>query len=441
MLEEFKMADWSKKELNKGELTFKIDLDKIKEGLDKAFDKNKKNIKVPGFRKGKVSRQVFNQMYGEEALYQDALNIMLPEVYAEAVAEAGIDPVGQPNISVESMEKGKPWVLKADVSVKPDVKLGEYKGVEVPKQNTRVYKKDIDAKLDSMLQSQAELVLVDRPAKDGDTVIIDFDGSVDGNHFEGGKANNYSLELGSGSFIPGFEDQLVGHKAGDDVEVKVTFPADYPQKDLAGKEALFETKIHEVKEKQLPKLDDEFAKDVDEDVDTLEALKEKIKTELKEQKEAAAHDTIENDAIDVAVNNATVKDIPQVMLDEDVERQMDQYLAGIQQQGIPADMYFKMTGTSKDDLKKQFVAGADKRVKTSLVLEAIVKAEKINPSEDDVNAEVADLAKQYGMKEEAVRGALSDDMLKHDIGIQKAVSVVVDNAKQVSKNASSSDEK
>lgn len=441
MLEEFKMADWSKKELNKGELTFKIDLDKIKEGLDKAFDKNKKNIKVPGFRKGKVSRQVFNQMYGEEALYQDALNIMLPEVYAEAVAEAGIDPVGQPNISVESMEKGKPWVLKADVFVKPDVKLGEYKGVEVPKQNTRVYKKDIDAKLDSMLQSQAELVLVDRPAKDGDTVIIDFDGSVDGNHFEGGKANNYSLELGSGSFIPGFEDQLVGHKAGDDVEVKVTFPADYPQKDLAGKEALFETKIHEVKEKQLPKLDDEFAKDVDEDVDTLEALKEKIKTELKEQKEAAAHDTIENDAIDVAVNNATVKDIPQVMLDEDVERQMDQYLAGIQQQGIPADMYFKMTGTSKDDLKKQFVAGADKRVKTSLVLEAIVKAEKINPSEDDVNAEVADLAKQYGMKEEAVRGALSDDMLKHDIGIQKAVSVVVDNAKQVSKNASSSDEK
>ncbi|MCG7194042.1 trigger factor [Fructilactobacillus sanfranciscensis] len=435
------MADWSKKELNKGELTFKIDLDKIKEGLDKAFDKNKKNIKVPGFRKGKVSRQVFNQMYGEEALYQDALNIMLPEVYAEAVAEAGIDPVGQPNISVESMEKGKPWVLKADVSVKPDVKLGEYKGVEVPKQNTRVYKKDIDAKLDSMLQSQAELVLVDRPAKDGDTVIIDFDGSVDGNHFEGGKANNYSLELGSGSFIPGFEDQLVGHKAGDDVEVKVTFPADYPQKDLAGKEALFETKIHEVKEKQLPKLDDEFAKDVDEDVDTLEALKAKIKTELKEQKEAAAHDTIENDAIDAAVNNATVKDIPQVMLDEDVERQMDQYLAGIQQQGIPADMYFKMTGTSKDDLKKQFVAGADKRVKTSLVLEAIVKAEKINPSEDDVNAEVADLAKQYGMKEEAVRGALSDDMLKHDIGIQKAVSVVVDNAKQVSKNTSSSDEK
>lgn len=433
------MSDWVKKDLNKGELKFEIDLDKIKEGLDKAFNKNKKNIKVPGFRKGKVSRQVFDQMYGEEALYQDALNILLPEAYAAAVADSKIEPVGQPQISVESMEKGKPWVLKADVSVKPDVKLGKYKGVTVPKQNTRVYKKDIDAKLESMRQSQAELVLVDRPAKKGDTVIIDFDGSVDGKHFDGGKATNYSLELGSGSFIPGFEDQLIGHKAGDDVDVKVTFPKDYQQKDLAGKEALFETKIHEVKEKQLPKLDDDFAKDVDEDVDTLDELKDKIKKELKEQKEATANDTIQTDAIEEATNNATVKDIPQAMLDEDIQRQMDQYLAGIQQQGIPADMYFKMTGTSEDDLKKQFAAGADNRVKTSLVLEAIVKAEKIDPSEDEVNQEVKNLADQYGMKEEAVRGALSDDMLKHDIGVRKAVDVVVDNAKQVAKSTSNSD--
>ncbi|ANZ58047.1 trigger factor [Fructilactobacillus lindneri] len=433
------MSDWVKKDLNKGELKFEIDLDKIKEGLDKAFNKNKKNIKVPGFRKGKVSRQVFDQMYGEEALYQDALNILLPEAYAAAVADSKIEPVGQPQISVESMEKGKPWVLKADVSVKPDVKLGKYKGVTVPKQNTRVYKKDVDAKLDSMRQSQAELVLVDRPAKKGDTVIIDFDGSVDGKHFDGGKATNYSLELGSGSFIPGFEDQLIGHKAGDDVDVKVTFPKDYQQKDLAGKEALFETKIHEVKEKQLPKLDDDFAKDVDEDVDTLDELKDKIKKELKEQKEATANDTIQTDAIEEATNNATVKDIPQAMLDEDIQRQMDQYLAGIQQQGIPADMYFKMTGTSEDDLKKQFAAGADNRVKTSLVLEAIVKAEKTDPSEDEVNQEVKNLADQYGMKEEAVRGALSDDMLKHDIGIRKAVDVVVDNAKQVAKSTSNSD--
>ncbi|USS85483.1 trigger factor [Fructilactobacillus myrtifloralis] len=435
------MAEWKKKEANKGELTFEIGPDQIKSGLDQAFQKNKKNLNVPGFRKGKVSRQVFDQMYGEEALYQDALNIVLPEAYAGAVADAGIDAVGQPQISVESMEKGKPWVLKAEVSVKPEVKLGQYKGVSVPKQNTRVYKKDVDAKLDSLRQSQAELVLVDRPAKEGDTVTIDFDGSVDGDHFEGGKANNYALELGSGSFIPGFEDQLIGHKAGDEVQVKVTFPADYQQKDLAGKEAIFDTKVHEVKEKQLPKLDDEFAKDVDEDVDTLDELKEKTKKELKEQKEASAHDTVQNDAIKAAVQNATVEDIPQAMLDEDIQRQMDQYLAGIQQQGISADMYFKLTGTSQDDLKKQFEAGAPERVKTSLVLEAIVKAEKIEPTDEEVAQQVKDLAEQYGMKEEAVRGALSDDMLKHDIAIEKSVDLVTDSAKQVAETDSKDDDK
>ncbi|USS87300.1 trigger factor [Fructilactobacillus hinvesii] len=435
------MADWLKKEANKGELKFEIGLDDIKTGLDQAFKKNKKNLNVPGFRKGKVSRHVFDQMYGEEALYQDALNILLPEAYAGAVADAGIEAVGQPQISVESMEKGKPWVLKAEVSVKPEVKLGEYKGVSVPKQNTRVYKKDVDAKLESMRENQAELVLVDRPAKNGDTVTIDFDGSIDGDHFEGGKANNYSLELGSGSFIPGFEDQLVGHKAGDDVQVKVTFPKDYQQKDLAGKEAIFDTKIHEVKEKQLPTLDDEFAKDVDEDVDTLDELKDKVKKELKEQKETSAHDALQNDAVKVAVANATVEDIPQAMLDEDVQRQMDQYLAGIQQQGISADMYFKLTGTSQDDLKKQFESGAPERVKTSLVLEAIVKAEKIEPSDEEVEKQVKDLAEQYGMKEEAVRGALSDDMLKHDIAIEKAVDLITDDAKQVDANSSKDDDK
>ncbi|KID41262.1 trigger factor [Fructilactobacillus fructivorans] len=429
------MADWKKKGTNDGELTFEIGLDKIKEGLDRAFKKNKKNIKVPGFRKGKVSRQVFNQMYGEEALYQDALNLLLPDAYSEAIKDAGIEPVGQPDVSVESIEKGKPWVLKATVSVKPDVKLGQYKGLSVPKESTRVYKKDVDAKLDKMRQSQAELVLVDRPAKKGDTVTIDFEGFVDDKPFEGGKANNYSLELGSGSFIPGFEDQLIGKKAGDDVDVKVTFPKDYQEKSLAGKEATFKVKLHEVKEKQLPKLDDDFAKDVDEDVDTLSELEDKIKKELKEQKESAAHDAKENAAIGEAVDNATVKDIPEVMINDDVQRQMDQYLAGMQQQGINAETYYKLTGTKPEDLKKQFADGADRRVKTNLVLEAIVKAEKINPSEADIQKEVSDLAKQYGMEETAVRNALSDDMLKHDIGIQKAVDIVVDSAKEEPKSA------
>lgn len=340
------------------------------------------------------------------------------------------------------MEKGKDWVIKAVVSVKPEVKLGEYKGLSVPKQNTRVYQKDIEAELEKRREQQAELVLKeDKAAENGDTVVIDFDGYVDDKQFDGGKADNYSLELGSGSFIPGFEDQLVGHKAGEDVDVKVTFPENYQAEELAGKDAIFKVKIHEVKAKELPELDDEFAKDVDEDVDTLDELKDKIKEQLKEDKKAAAHDAIEDAALSEAVDNAEVKDIPQAMMDEDIQRQMDQYLAGMQQQGINAQMYFQLTGTTEDDLKKQFADGAENRVKTNLVLEAIVAAEKIEPSEEDVAAEVKDLAQQYGMEETAVRNALTDDMLKHDIAIKKAVDMIVDSAKQDSKAKDDSEDK
>ena len=427
-------AKWEKKGTNDGELTFEIDTDSISKGLDQAFKKNKKNIRVPGFRKGKVPRAIFNKMYGEEALYEDALNILLPDEYSKAVKDADIEPVDQPKIDVESMEKGKPWVIKANVTVKPEVKLGNYKGLSVPKQNTRVYQKDVDAELEKKRESQAELVLKEgKAAEKGDTVVIDFEGKVDGKPFEGGKAENHSLELGSNSFIPGFEDQLIGHKAGDDVEVKVTFPKDYQVKELAGKDAVFETKIHEVKTKELPKLDNDFAKDVDEDVDSLDELKEKIKDDLKDKKKSDARDAIEDAAISQAVDNSEVKDIPQPMLDEDIQRQMDQYLAGMQQQGINQQMYFQLTGTKPEDLKKQFSDGADRRVKTNLVLEAIVDAEKIQPSEDDVKAEVKDLAGQYGMKEDAVRKALTDDMLKHDIAIKKAIDLIVDASKQDAK--------
>ncbi|MCK8607331.1 trigger factor [Apilactobacillus ozensis] len=423
-------AKWEKKGTNDGVLTFEISIDKIKEGLNKAFNKNKKNINIPGFRKGKVSRQIFNEMYGEEALYQDALNILLPEAYSAAVKEAGIEPVDQPKVDVKSLEKGQNWVLTADVTVKPEVELGDYTGLKVEKQNTRVYQKDIDAEIEKKRQSQAELVLKeDKAAAKGDTVVIDFDGYVDGKQFDGGKANNYSLELGSGSFIPGFEDQLIGHKADEDVDVVVTFPENYQAKELQSKEATFKVKIHEVKEKQLPKLDDEFAKDVDENVDSLDELKDKIKADLKEQKQASADNAIEDEAIQAAVKNATIKEVPQAMIDEDVQRQMDQYLANMQQQGINASMYFKLTGTKPEDLKKQFVAGAEERVKTNLVLEAIVKNEKIEPTKEEIDEQVKELAKQYGMKEEAVRGALTDDMLKHDIAIQKAVKLVTDSAK------------
>ncbi|GEO68524.1 trigger factor [Levilactobacillus acidifarinae] len=433
-------AKWEKKEANKGELTFEIAPDKIKEGLDKAFQRTKKNLAVPGFRKGRVPRQIFDQMYGEEALYQDALNIVLPDAYEEAIKETAIDPVDQPQVDVESMDKGKAWVLKAVVTVKPDVKLGDYKGLSVTKQNTRVYQKDIDAELEKQRQQQAELVLKeDQPAAKGDTVVIDFDGYVDGKQFDGGKADNYSLELGSNSFIPGFEDQLVGHKAGDDVDVKVTFPKDYQAKDLQDKEATFKVTIHEVKEKQLPELDDEFAKDVDEDVDSLEELQAKTKDRLKEEKTHAAHDAIEDEAISEAVDNAEIGDVPEAMMKDDIDRQMEQYLANMQQQGIQPKMYFQLTGTTEDDLRKQFADGAEKRVKTNLVLEAVVEAEKIEPTEDQVKAEVKDLAGQYGMEESAVRSALSDDMLKHDIAIKSAVDMIADSAKQDKKKDADND--
>lgn len=434
-------AKWEKKDNNQGELTFEIAPDKIKEGLEKAFQRTKKNLAVPGFRKGRVPRQIFNQMYGEEALYQDALNIVLPEAYDAAIKEAGIEPVDQPQVDVESMDKDQPWVLKAVVTVKPDVKLGEYKGLSVTKQNTRVYQKDIDAEIEKQRQQQAELVLKeDEAAAKGDTVVIDFDGYVDGKQFDGGKADNYSLELGSNSFIPGFEDQLVGHKAGEDVDVKVTFPADYQAEDLRDKEATFKVTIHEVKEKQLPELDDEFAKDVDEDVDSLEELEAKTKDRLKEQKVTAAHDAIEDEAISEAVDNAEIAAVPEAMLKDDIDRQMDQYLANMQQQGIEPKMYFQLTGTTEDDLRKQFADGAEKRVKTNLVLEAVVEAEKIEPSEDEVAAEVKDLASQYGMEESAVRSALSDDMLKHDIAIKSAVDLIADSAKQDKKKDAEDDE-
>lgn len=428
-------AKWERdSDASKGTLTFEIDVDIIKKGLDEAFVETKKKITVPGFRKGRVPRQIFDQMYGEESLYQDALNKVLPQAYSDAVKEAGIEPVAQPQINIKSMDKDQPWVLTASVDVKPEVKLGDYKGMEVPKQDTTVSDADVDAELEKKRQQQAELVLKeDKPAEKGDTVVIDYEGSIDGKKFDGGSADNYSLELGSGSFIPGFEDQLIGHNTDDDVDVKVTFPEDYHAKDLAGKEAIFKVKVHEIKEKQLPELDDDFAKDVDEDVDTLAELKDKTKKELQENKDNQAKAAIEDAAINAAVENAEIQDIPQSMLDEDTNRQMQQYLAGMQQQGISPQMYFQITGTKEDDLKKQFAADAEQRVKTNLVLEAIVDDADLAATEDEIKAEISDLAKQYGMKEDQVKNALSEDMLTHDIKIRKAVDLVADSAKQVEK--------
>lgn len=424
---------WEKEEgTNNGKLTFEIEPAKIKEGLDTAFNRVKKTLNVPGFRKGKVPRQIFNKMFGEESLYQDALNAVLPEAYANAVAESNIKPVAQPEIDVESMEKDSTWVLTAKVTVEPEVKLGQYKDLEVKARSTEVTDEEVDAEIKKLQEQQAELVLKeDQPAAEGDTVVIDFEGKVDGVAFDGGKGENYSLELGSNTFIPGFEDQLVGHKAGETVEVNVTFPEEYHAEDLKGKDAVFETTIHEVKTKELPELDDEFAKDVDEEVDTLVELKAKTRERLEAQKQNAAKEAIQEEVIDKAVENAEIGEIPGAMIEEDVHRQMDQYLAGLQQQGISADMYYKLTGSSEEDLHKQFESGAQKRVKTNLVLEAIVAAEDIKASEEEINAEIKELAAQYGMEEASVRSALSDDMLNHDIAIRKVVKEMTDSAKQV----------
>lgn len=420
-------AVFTKGEGNKGTIKFEVPVDVYAKGIDAAFNEVKKQISVPGFRKGKMPKQVFFQMYGEESLYQDALNKILPDVYGEAVSETGAMTVGQPKIEAESMNKGETWVLTAEVELAPEIELGQYKGVEVPASDTSVSDADVDEELANMQQGQSELVLVEEAAKNGDTVVIDFDGSVDGVHFDGGQADNYSLELGSGSFIPGFEEQLVGAKAEDKVDVKVTFPEDYQAADLAGKEAVFEVTVHEVKTKEVPALDDEFAKDVDEEVETLAELKEKVKARLADQKASAAKEAKEDAAVAVAVDNAKVvgDEIPASMIDEDVHRQMNQMFASMQQQGISPELYYQITGTSEDDLHKQYEEGAERRVKTNLVLEAIVKAEDIKPSDEEIAAEVKSLAEAYNMEEDAVRNALSDDMLSHDIAIKSVVDLIV----------------
>lgn len=422
-------VNWEKTATNDGVLTFSIEQDVIQPGLTQAFNKVKKNLNVPGFRKGKVNRQVFNKMYGEEALYEDTLNALLPVAYEAAVKEAGIEPVAQPEINVEKMEKGETWVIKANVTVKPEVKLGQYLNLTVPKQDVTVTDEDVDNRLKQEQNKLAELVVKEtEAAENGDTVVIDFEGFKDGVAFEGGKGENHSLELGSNSFIPGFEEQLVGHKAGEDVEVTVTFPEDYQAADLAGQEAKFNVKIHEVKSKELPAIDDEFAKDVDDEVNTLDELKEKYRKELVESREHAAADAKDEAAINLAVDNAEIVDLPASMVHDEVHRSMDEFLGNMQRQGISPEMYYQITNTKEEDLHKQFEGEADRRTRTNLVIEAIAKVEKLEATEEEIEAEIKDLAAQYNMPEDQVRKVLTPDMLNHDITMKKAVELITESA-------------
>ncbi|VGV60670.1 trigger factor [Streptococcus pyogenes] len=422
-------TSFENKATNRGMITFTISQDKIKPALDKAFNKIKKDLNAPGFRKGHMPRPVFNQKFGEEVLYEDALNIVLPEAYEAAVTELGLDVVAQPKIDVVSMEKGKEWTLSAEVVTKPEVKLGDYKNLVVEVDASKeVSDEDVDAKIERERQNLAELIIKDGEAAQGDTVVIDFVGSVDGVEFDGGKGDNFSLELGSGQFIPGFEDQLVGAKAGDEVEVNVTFPESYQAEDLAGKAAKFMTTIHEVKTKEVPELDDELAKDIDEDVDTLEDLKVKYRKELEAAQETAYDDAVEGAAIELAVANAEIVDLPEEMIHEEVNRSVNEFMGNMQRQGISPEMYFQLTGTTQEDLHNQYSASADKRVKTNLVIEAIAKAEGFEATDSEIEQEINDLATEYNMPADQVRSLLSADMLKHDIAMKKAVEVITSTA-------------
>ncbi|MCW8519798.1 trigger factor [Streptococcus macedonicus] len=423
-------VSFENKATNRGVITFTIGQDKIQPALDQAFNKVKKNLNAPGFRKGHMPRAVFNQKFGEEALYEDALNAILPAAYEAAVAELGLDVVAQPKIDIQSMEKGQEWTLTAEVVTKPEVKLGDYKDLEVSVEATKeVTDAEVDEKIERERNNLAELIIKEDAAELGDTVVIDFVGSVDGVEFDGGKGDNFSLELGSGQFIPGFEDQLVGAKAGETVEVNVTFPENYQAEDLAGKDAKFVTTVHEVKTKEVPALDDELAKDIDEEVETLDELKAKYRKELEAAKEIAYDDAVGGAALELAVANAEIVELPEEMVHDEVHRAMNEFMGNMQRQGISPEMYFQLTGTTEEDLHKQYEADADKRVKTNLVIEAIAKAEGFEASDEEIEKEINDLASEYNMEVEQVRNLLSADMLKHDIVMKKAVDVVTSTAK------------
>ncbi|USK69408.1 trigger factor [Peribacillus asahii] len=423
---------WEKQEGNVGVLTVEVDVATVNAGLDKAFKKVVKQVNVPGFRKGKMPRPLFEKKFGVESLYQDALDEILPEAYANAVEEAGISPVDRPEIDIEKMEKGENLIFTATVTVKPEVKLGNYKGLEVEKFDTTVTDEDVEAELKKQQERQAELVVKEEGAAvAGDTVVIDFEGFVDGEAFEGGKGENYSLELGSNSFIPGFEDQLIGLEAGAEKDVEVTFPEEYHAAELAGKPAVFKVKVHEIKTKQLPELDDEFAKDIDDEVETIAELKEKTKAKLEHDKKHEEEHFIQNAVIGQAVEGAQI-DLPEVMVSNEVDRMMQDFAGRLQQQGLNLELYFQFSGQDEAALKGQMKEEAEGQVRTSLVLEAIAEAEKLEATEEDVEAELAKMASMYNMEVDAIKKALGNlDAIKGDLQIKKAIDFLVENSKTV----------
>jgi trigger factor len=421
---------WEKLEGNQGVLTVEVSAEEVSKGLDAAFQKVVKTVSVPGFRKGKMPRGMFEKRFGVEALYQDALDFILPEAYGNAIDESGIEPVDRPEIDIEQMEKGKELIFKATVTVKPEVKLGEYKGLEVEELDANVTDEDVANELKTLQERQAELVVKEEgTAENGDTVVLDFEGFVDGEAFEGGKAENHSLELGSGSFIPGFEEQLVGVKAGESKDVEVTFPEEYHAAELAGKPAVFKVTVHEIKGKELPSLDDEFAKDVDDEVETLDALKEKIKTRLVDSKKHEAEHHLRDTVVEKAAANAEVE-IPEVMVTNEVNRMLQEFEQRLQTQGMNLELYFQFSGQDENALREQMKEEAQTRVKVNLTLEAIAKAENLEVTDEDVEAELEKMAGMYNMTVDMIKQALGgSEGIKSDLKLKKAVDFLIENKK------------
>ena len=419
-----------KLEKSMAKLTIEVSADDFEKAIQSAYKKQKNRISLPGFRKGKVPRQMIEKMYGAEVFYDDAANELIPTAYSEAYDECEEDIVSRPQIDVVQAEKGKPFIFTATVALKPEVTLGEYKGLEVEKFSTDVTEEEIDERLKEEAEKNARKVTVeDRPVQDGDEVILDYEGFVDGVAFEGGKGENYPLVIGSGSFIPGFEEQLIGVNAKVDVEVKVTFPQEYHAKELKGKEAVFQCKVHEIKAKEIPEIDDEFASEVSE-FDTLDEYKEDLKKSIAKKKESEGREKQEDDVVEQAVKNAQYE-LPEAMVETQVSQMAEDFSRRIKGQGLTMEQYFQFTGLSAEKLLEDMRPQAEKSIETRLVLEAIVKAENIEVSDARFDEEVQKMAEMYRMDADKMKETMGDRekaRIKEDIAVQEAITFLVDNA-------------
>ena len=416
-----------KLEHNMAKLTVEVAAEDVEKALQAAYLKQRKQINIPGFRKGKVPRQMIEKMYGPEVFYDEAANNMIPDAYAKAYDESELDIVSQPKIEVVQMEKGKPFIFPAEVATKPEVTLGDYKGLKVDKVSTRVTQKEVDEEIEKERERNARTIEVtDRAVQDKDEVTLDFEGFVDGVAFEGGKGEDYPLTIGSGSFIPGFEEQLIGAEIDKEVEVNVTFPKEYHSEELAGKDATFKCTVHTIKAKELPELDDEFASEVSE-CETMDAYRAEVKKNIKERKERTGKEKKENQAVDQAIENAQM-DIPEAMIEFQVRQMADDFARRIQQQGLTVEQYFQFTGMTAEKMMEEMRPQAEKRIKTRLVLEAIVKAENIEVSDERVEEELTKMAEAYQMEVEKLKEFMGENekkQIKEDLAVQEAITLLV----------------